>query len=325
VDAVAPPRHWSAGAGRLVLRLAVLAAGGALLLSVPMLLDTPYYQGIAVQALVFVVLAVGYDLVLGYTGQISFGHIALFAIGAYTSALLTTDAGWPFLPAVLAAAVVAGAVGALIGFPALRVRSHYLALFTLAFAEVTRLLLLNLDGLTGGARGVRGIPAPSIGSLELTTRADQYYLVLAVALLAVLVLVQLDRSRFGRAFKAVRDSEIGADVSGVVVLRVKVLAFGISAIYAGVAGALYAHTMRYISPDFFSLGLVVTLLAMVLIGGRGTVAGAAVGAVALTFLPELLRFVQEYYMIVFGLTLWLVTLLAPEGVTGLVRRGARHR
>lgn len=325
MDAVAPSRHWTAGAGRLLLRLLFLVAGGALLLSVPMLLETPYYQGIAVQALVFVVLAVGYDLVLGYTGQISFGHIALFAIGAYTSALLTTEAGWAFLPAVLAAAVVTGAVGALIGFPALRVRSHYLALFTLAFAEVTRLLLLNLDGLTGGARGVRGIPAPSIGPLELTTRADQYYLVLAVAALAILVLFQLDRSRFGRAFKAVRDSEVGADVSGVVVLRVKVLAFGISAIYAGVAGALYAHTIRYISPDFFSLGLVVTLLAMVLIGGRGTVAGAAVGAVALTFLPELLRFVQEYYMIVFGLTLWLVTLLAPEGVTGLVLRGARRR
>lgn len=305
--------------------LGLYAAAGAVLLAAPMLLATPYYQGIAVQALVFVVLAVGYDIILGYTGQISFGHIALFAIGAYSSALLTTRLEVPFEVGLLAAAGLTGAFGALIGFPALRVRSHYLALLTLAFAEVVRLVLLNLDGVTGGPAGVRGIAPPSVGPIELTTRTEQYYFLLAVAVIGIVIVMRLDRSRFGRAFQAVRDSEIGADVSGVNVLRMKVLAFTISAVYAGVAGALYAHTIRYISPEFFSLGLVVTLLAMVLIGGRGLVGGAVVGAIVLTFLPELLRFVEQYYLIVFGLTLWLVTLLVPEGVVGVVHRRLHRR
>ena len=146
---------------------------------------------------------------------------------------------------------------------------------------------------------------------------ELYYLLLACVVLGVLFIARLESSRFGRAFKAIRDGETAAEVCGVDTAAMKVLAFGLSAVFAGVAGGLYAHTMRFISPEFFSLSLTITLLAMVLIGGRGTVLGPVVGAVLLTVLPEWLRFVKDYYLIVFGLAIWACTMFLPQGLMGL--------
>lgn len=297
-----------------------LAATAALALAVPLWFTSSYAMGLADQVLIFVVLAAGYNLLLGFAGQVSLGHIALFAIGAYASALLSLDFGWPFLAALAGAGAASGLAGAVVGIPALRVRSHYLTLLTLAFSEVVRLLIRNLDSVTNGSNGLSGIPRMDLFGVVLRRPWEVYLFLLAVAACAVLGIRQLDRSRFGRAFKAVRDAEIGAEVCGVNVAAIKVTAFVVSAVYAGIAGSLYAHTLRFISPDFFSLGLTISLLAMVLVGGQGTVVGPVIGAVLLTLAPELLRFVREYYLILFGVGIWAVTLYLPAGIAGFADR-----
>jgi len=270
--------------------------------------------------LIFIVLATGYNIVLGYTGLVSLGHVALFAIGAYTSAILTTRWDVPFLVAFVCAALLAAIVGAVIGFSALRIKGHYLTLLTLAFSEAAILMLRNLTGLTGGSEGIVGIARPALFGYQLTDPTALYFFLAACALLGILVARRLDRSRFGRSFKAIRDSEIAADVSGVRIAHTKIAAFVISAAYAGFAGSMYAHTLQFISPEFFSIGLTITLLAMVLLGGRGTVFGPVIGAIALVVLPEKLRFVHEYYLIVFGISIWLTMLFASEGVIGSIDR-----
>jgi branched-chain amino acid transport system permease protein len=296
--------------------IAAIAAAAAL----PLALANNYQLGIAHQALIFVVLATGYNLLLGFTGLLSFGHIALFAIGAYTSAILVTTFGAPFLAGLAAAATLTGLVGVAIAIPALRIKGHYLTLLTLALGEVIRLVIRGMEGLTHGAQGFSGIPRPEIAGFSFRSAIALYYLLLFFAVLGVAFAWRVQSTRFGRAFKSVRDSEIGAEVCGVDTAVVKVIAFAISAVFAGIAGSLYAHTMRFISPEFFSLGLTITLLAMVLLGGRGTVIGPVVGAALLVVLPEALRFVKDYYLIVFGLTIWLCAMLLPEGLAGLLGR-----
>ncbi len=294
--------------------LVVLAV---LLLALPLFMPTAYHRQLLNQVVIFCILAMGYDLIVGYTGQLSLGHIGIFAVGAYSSAILTTKLGLPFPVGFVAAAVVAGLVGAAIGIPALRIKGHYLAVVTLGINEIIRLLLTNLKPITGGTEGISEILPPSLGPLVLASSASQYYFILAIAVLAGIGIWRLDRSRFGRAFKAVRDAELAADVSGINIAHIKILAFVISAVYAGVSGSLYAHTLGFISPEFFGLGLTITLLAMVLVGGRGSLGGAVLGAALLTILPEWLRFMKEYYMVVFGLGVWMITLFLPGGLTSL--------
>jgi len=301
-----------------------LVAAGLPFLAAPLVLSGNYHYGVAHQALIYVVLATGYNILLGFTGMVSLGHVALFAIGAYTSAILQTSLDWPFLACIAAAGAMAGGVGTLIAIPALRIKGHYLTLLTLALGEVIRLLIRNFDWLTNGSSGLGGISRPTVFGVPFRTAPDLYWLLLAFAAGGVLFAWRLERSRFGRAFKAIRDSEIGAEVIGIDTNRMKVLSFAISAVYAGVAGSLYAHTLRFVSPEFFSLGLTITLLAMVLIGGRGLILGPVIGATLLTVAPEALRFAKEYYLIGFGLMIWLCMLYLPEGIAGSLARIARR-
>lgn len=308
-----------ARANRLV-RIVGLVVLLLLVLALPLVLGSNYYLGIAHQVLIFIVLAVGYDVLLGFTGLLSFGHIGLFAIGAYTSAILVTSTGAPFLVGLAGAAVLTGLIGVLFSIPALRIKGHSLTLLTLAFGEVIRLVIRSMDWLTNGANGISSIPRPEIFGISFRQALPLYYLLLFFAVLAVLFAWRLRSSRFGRSFMAIRDAEIGAEVSGVNLSSMKMMAFAVSAIFAGVAGSLYAHTMRFISPEFFSLGLTIILLAMVLIGGRGTIVGPVIGAALLITLPEVLRFVKEYYLLTFGIAIWLCVILLPEGLAGLGRR-----
>lgn len=297
-----------------------LAAALVPFLAAPLVISGNYHYGVAHQALIYVVLATGYNILLGFTGMVSLGHVALFAIGAYTSAILQTSLDWPFLACLIAAAVVTGAFGTAIAIPALRIKGHYLTLLTLALGEVIRLLIRNFDWLTHGSSGIGGISRPTIFGVPFRTAPDLYWLLLFIAAAGVLFAWRLERSRFGRAFKAIRDSEIGAEVIGIDTNRMKVLSFAISAVYAGIAGSLYAHTLRFVSPEFFSLGLTITLLAMILIGGRGLILGPVIGATMLTIAPEALRFAKEYYLIGFGLVIWLSTLYLPDGLAGSLGR-----
>ncbi|MBN9063320.1 MAG: hypothetical protein BGP06_07920 [Rhizobiales bacterium 65-9] len=305
------------GAGNRYVFWAVALAAA---LAAPLALTNNYQLGVAHQALIFALLATGYNLLLGFTGLVSFGHIALFAIGAYASAILVVTFGAPFLVGVGAAAIIAGLVGVVIAMPALRIKGHYLTLLTLALGEVIRLLIRSMESLTHGSQGFSGIPRPEIFGMSFRAGVPLYYLLLFALVLGVAFVWRIEATRYGRAFKAVRDSEIGAEVCGVRTDHVKVLAFGVSAVFAGVAGSLYAHTMRFISPEFFSLGLTITLLAMVLIGGRGTVIGPIVGAILLISLPEWLRFVKDYYLILFGLAIWLCAIALPDGLAGAAAR-----
>lgn len=313
----------TATTAKTVAWLAALAAAIAL----PFGLTNNYQLGVAHQALIFILLATGYNLLLGFTGILSFGHIALFAIGAYASAILVATYGAPFLVGLVAAALISGLVGVAIAIPALRIKGHYLTLLTLALGEVIRLLIRSMESLTHGSHGFSGIPRPEIAGFSFRSGFSLYYLLLFFAVVGVVFVLRVEATRFGRVFKSVRDSEIGAEVCGVDTNVVKVIAFGVSAVFAGAAGSLYAHTMRFISPEFFSLGLTITLLAMVLIGGRGAVAGPVVGAALLITLPEALRFVKDYYLIVFGLAIWLCAMVVPDGLAGIAGRvwSARSR
>ncbi len=214
--------------------------------------------------------------------------------------------------------VVTGGVGIVVGIPTLKVRGQYLIMVTMAFSEIVRLVATNWGGLTKGASGITKIPSPSLFGWQFTSKTSIYYLFLAMAVIMILIAWRIRKTKYGRAFVAVRDSELAADVMGLNTTYVKVIAFFLSAVFAGVGGNMFASSFNYISPDTFTLSQTVLILAMLLIGGEGRLAGAVVGAVILTYLPEVLRFAADYYMIVYGLLILLITLFLPGGVVGYI-------
>ena len=260
---------------------------------VPWVVPAGYVRRLINVAAIQTVLVLSLNLLYGYAGQFSFGHAGFWGVGAYTTALLTTSLGAPFLVALPVSAVAAGLLGVVVGFPALKLRGPYLAFATLGCGEIVRLILLNWKDVTGGQDGIAGIPAAALGPLAFRTDLQFYYLVLAVVLLTALALHRLRLSRHGRAYVAIRESEVAASAMGVPIARVKIEAFVLSAMLAGVAGNLYAHLFRYVSPDVFTFDVSVGLMLMLLVGGVGTIAGSVVGAVMLTMLPEVLRFTRE--------------------------------
>lgn len=289
-----------------------------LLLAVPFLADT-YVVHVFNQVGISLILASSMNLVVGYTGQISLAHVGLFAIGAYTSAILTTAAGLSFWVTFPIATVLAGVFGFLIGLPSLRFKTHFFAIVTLGFAEIIRLGIYNLTPLTGGPNGLYNIPFPEgILGFDFSRRQDFYYLILISAVLTILVIYRLVHSRFGKAMIAVRENDMFAQFVGIDTWRVKLFAFTVSALIAGFAGSLYAHYNSYISPYSFTVAHSVTYLLMVIIGGMGTIFGPILGAAFLTILPEMLRYIADYRMIIFGALLVLCIMFMPRGLMGLV-------
>jgi branched-chain amino acid transport system permease protein len=296
----------------------IVAAG--ILVMLPHLMSTSYTKQLLVQALIYIVIVVGYNFVTGDVGQLSMAQQGFFALGAYTTALLCTTAGWPWWAGLVGSIVLVGFVGAIVGIPTLKVRGQYLIMVTMAFSEIIRLVALNWNGLTGGASGVVKIPSPSLGSWHFTSKESIYYLFLVMAIIMIVIAWRVRKTKYGRAFLAIRDGELAADVMGLNTTVVKVVAFTLSAIFAAVGGAMFATSYNYISPDSFSLSQTVLILAMLLIGGEGSIAGAVVGAVILTYLPEFLRFAHSYYMLIYGLLILVITLWLPGGVVGYFRR-----
>lgn len=264
-----------------------------------------------------VILITGLMLVMGLAGQISLGHAALYGIGAYTSAILTAQYGLPFLVGFVAAGLVAGVFSFLIGLPSLRLRGHYLAMATLGFGEIIFVLMVELDELTGGTSGITGIPAASIAGISFKDPLLYYPLVLVVTLLFLIFLVVFLNSRYARALKAVKSSETAAQVLGLNVPVLKLMAFVIAGSMAGFAGSLFAHLNRFVSPYSFTLSFSIILVAMVVIGGEESLGGNILAALLLTLLNEFLRAYQEYNPLIFGLALVLVIIFAPEGLGGL--------
>lgn len=291
-----------------------------LALAVPFILPSQYWLRVTVVAGIYAILALGLNLIAGYTGQLSLGHAAFYGIGGYTSALLALRLGVPFWISVPAAGLVAGVFGLVLGIPTLRLKGDYLAIVTVAFGELVRLLLLNWNSLTRGPMGLPQIPKPLIFGYVLKSNLAFYYLVLALVVLSVMVLKNLVDSRVGRALVAIRENEIAARQLGINVTELKVKAFIIGSIMAGVAGAVFAHFQAYISPDNFTYMESVTMICMVVLGGIGSIPGTILGAIVLTFAPEMLRSFAGLRMVLFGLVMVLFMLFRPQGILGRQQR-----
>ena len=285
-------------------------------LTLPLWLQSAYHLHIAIMAGIFGVLALSLNLLLGFTGQLSLGHAAFFGIGAYTSALLTLRLEWSFWPALAAAVALAAAAGWLIGRLSLKLRGAYFVLVTISFAGVISLVSVNWIELTNGPLGLPGVPAPALGPWSLRSKSAYYYLVLAALVLSYTVCARLVRSRIGRAFVALRENEALAESIGVDVTHYLVLAAVVSAAMAGLGGSLYAHYTRFVSPEVFLFTYTVTMVIMVVAGGKGTLAGPLVGAVLFTVLPEALREATswQWQMLAYGVLLVLLVFFMPRGI-----------
>jgi branched-chain amino acid transport system permease protein len=236
--------------------------------------------------------AVGLMLLTGYTGQISLGHAAFLAIGAYTSAIMTS-VGVPFVLALPAAGVAAGAAGIVIGLPALRLSGLYLAVATMGFGFIVEEILIRWEGLTGGSMGFYPDP-PRIGSFAFDTERNFYYLALSVLIAATLIARNILRSPTGRGMIAVRDSEVAAQAVGISLAKYKTIAFAISSFFGGLAGSLYAHKISFINPESFTILVSIEFLAIIVIGGLGSLHGAVYGTAFVIFLPQVIVFLKDF-------------------------------
>jgi branched-chain amino acid transport system permease protein len=295
--------------------LIMLALALAVLLGVPPLLKN-YGVYLFSYWLVFVIATMGLNLTVGYAGQKSLGHAAFFGIGAYTVAILM-KAGLSFWLGLPAAMLGCFAIGLALGFPALRVQAIYLAFATLGFNTAVWLVMRNEEWLTGGTFGINLIPRPGLPGLSLDGNLAYYYFVLGMTLLMGGLLWGLLRSPWGKAFTALRDNPIRAESLGVHVQAYTLLAFAIGAVYAGVAGALFASLVQFIEPAPFTVGASIMMYLMVVIGGPGRFFGPMVGAAVGVLLPEWLRFAQAWYLFAFGVVVVLMMRWLPGGLMSL--------
>jgi ABC-type branched-subunit amino acid transport system ATPase component/ABC-type branched-subunit amino acid transport system permease subunit len=269
--------------------------------------------------LISLIVVVGLNFITGYCGQINFAQAAFWGIGAYVTALLTLN-GLSFWFALPLAAVATGLCSLLLGVPTLRLRAFYLAMATIAFGEIVQLVLVHWESVTGGTSGLRNVPGITLFGHTLTGHREHYYFLLAWAALGLGLSLRIRASQIGRAMIALRDSEIAAEVMGVDTVRTKMLAFTLSSVYAGVAGSLYVSSLHYVSPDLFSNAQAVLFFVMLVIGGAGSAVGAVVGTAVLTVLPEALRFLKEWYLVLYGTGIILMVCFLPEGLISLRQR-----
>ena len=295
-----------------------------LLLAAPWLAPE-YWLAQLTFVLIYGVIGLGLMLLAGFTGQFSIGHAAFVGVGAYAQGVLT-NLGLPFPIAMACAAVLAAAVGVVVGLPALRVKGIYLGIATLAFGFIVEEVFARWESLTGGNAGMH-VKSPAIFGWQIDSSEGFYFICLATAVLATLGVLNLLRSATGRAFVAIRDSEISAQSMGIHLARYKTLSFALSAALAGVGGALYAHKMRFLSPDQFSILQSIDLLLLVVIGGLGSVHGAFLGAAFLIAMPQLISLTKDYLpdaigqapglqAVVYGAVLIAFVLFEPLGLYG---------
>ncbi|WP_248961410.1 branched-chain amino acid ABC transporter permease [Sphaerisporangium perillae] len=282
-------------------------AGLAVAALAPFLIATPYALSVMTSAAIFVMLASGLNIVVGFCGLLDLGYVAFFAVGAYTSGVLSTRFGLPLLMTVPAVIVVTVIAGIVIGAPTLRLRSDYLAIVTLGFGEIIRITANNLD-VTGGPSGIYGIPGLSGSPVVF------YYITVVIVSLAVIGASRLGRSRLGRAWRFVREDEDAAEAMGVHTYRVKLAAYIAGAVWGGLAGVLFAGQLSAISPGSFTFLQSALVLMAVVLGGMGSTPGVVVGAIVISLLPEVLRDFADYRFFAFGVLLIVVMLVRPQGL-----------
>lgn len=257
------------------------------------------------------IMAISVNVICGITGQLSLGQAGFMAIGSYTTIILTQTVGMPLPVSIIVAALVTVIFGILIGFPTLKLQGDYLAIVSLGFGEIIRVVLVNLKDLTGGANGLRF-------TTIFVARADYAYLVVIGMLVLVIVLLQnFVRSTYGRAILAVREDEIAANSNGISVFKYKMIGFAIASCIAGIGGALYAPFIGFVKPDLASFNRSIDYLIFVVLGGMGSVTGSVIAAFVLTYLQEFLRFLQDYRLLIYPLILIFVMLFRPQGLLGM--------
>ncbi|RJR34812.1 MAG: ABC transporter ATP-binding protein [Desulfobacteraceae bacterium] len=272
---------------------------------------------------IYVILGIGLNVVVGFAGLLDLGYVAFYAIGAYGYALCASPhfgvhiPFWAMLPACVALAAIGGA---LLGIPVLRMRGDYLAIVTLGFGEIIRILLNNLDPVTNGPRGLLRIDPPAIGGLVINSPSRWFYLILLGILVSAFLADRLNNSRIGRAWIAMREDQDAAAMMGIDILRYKLLAFTIGASFAGIGGAVFAARQGSIFPENFSLMVSIHVLCLIIIGGMGSIPGVILGAVFLIGIPEILREVQQYRMLAFGGLLVVMMIFRPMGIIPSTRR-----
>jgi len=330
----------------------LLALLGLLVLTLPSWLDDPFYLDVIGKIGIFAILALGLNLVMGYAGQISLGHAAFFGMGAYGSMVLTITAesrlqdwlsSFKYMPeflvsragafqaftaehmvlAALLAAVFTGFVALLVGISTLRLKGHYLAMATLGFGIILEIVFKEEFELTGGTSGSSVPPFELFGKKFSPLGNEYFYLVWAVALVLFLFAIHLVHSRIGRALRAVRDDDLAAAASGVPVMKTKVIIFTVSAVYASLAGSLYAYMQSHVSASSFGFMESVSLVVMVVVGGMGSIWGSLLGVAVLYSLPQFLTELEDMEMAVFGLVLIVVLMVSPKGLAGIIDRGCQ--
>ncbi|MBJ3776099.1 branched-chain amino acid ABC transporter permease [Acuticoccus mangrovi] len=300
--------------------IACLAAGGVAI-ALPFFVG-PYGHYLLCMAVIYAMVALSLGLLLGVAGQISIGHAGFWAIGAYTSAILVTKVGVPFILTLLVSGLFAGVAGLLVALPALRVQGHYLAIATLGFSLVIVHVLYEWDGLTGGRQGMF-VPRPSIFGYELMSDFSAYFLLLAILAVTLLLVVNLRRSLGGLSLNAMRLSDIAAQVCGVNRATTTMFVFALSAAITGVSGAFYGAVLGQLSTDSFTLVVSLGFLTMVIVGGLHSVVGALLGGLFLAYSPEFLRAFEEWQMFIYGALLVGFMHLLPDGLASLPRRALR--
>ncbi len=293
-----------------------------------------YGQDVAINVLIYICLGLGLNIVVGLAGMLDLGYIAFYGVGAYTYGLLSIHYGISFWLALPVAATTACIAGCIIGYPTLRMRGDYLAIVTLGFGEIVRIILNNWMTLTNGPNGILGITSPgiyypsflngfSIEHLWLKKLHLIYYVILALAIFTVISVHRLNFSRIGRAWEAIREDETAAELMGVNTFRLKLLAYAMGALFGGLAGAFFAARMRFVSPESFTFIESATVLAMVVLGGMASIPGIIVGALALIVLPEVFREFELYRMLALGGAMVLMMQFRPEGLIPAQRMGRR--
>ena len=320
----------------LPLARVTVVATAALLVAAPWLLPPKYLVWASLTGIAAIG-AVGLNLLTGSAGLISLGHGAFLATGAYTAANLAARLDAPFWVGLPLAGLVAAALGVVVGLPSMRVKGIYLAVATIAAQFMTEWVINHVTWISGGAQATVTLPPPALGPLQIDTEAEKYLLILAVAAVGVVVALNISRSRLGRAFVAVRDRDLAADVIGVEVGRTKLIAFAVSSAYAGVAGALWAYYLGVANYEMFSITVSIEYLSMVILGGLGSVVGSVYGAAFVTILPLALRdfldrfrefvpagdvatFVAQLRLIFFGSLIIAFLVTEPEGLARLWRK-----
>jgi branched-chain amino acid transport system permease protein len=280
----------------------------------PFFIRGDYYLSIMIFVGINAITVMGLSLLMGYAGQISLGHAAFLGIGAYCSGVLTVKFGFSIFTAFLCGLFLSAIMAMAIAIPTLKLKGHYLAVATLGFGEIIYIIFNELLGITGGPSGLSGIPSIHFFGYSFKGGVRYFYLVWAIAILLLIFSLNVIHSRIGRALRAVHGSEIAAEAMGVNVSQFKIQVFVLSALYASVAGSLYAHFITFISPPTFGLFVSILLLMMVVIGGGVSIWGALLGAGILTILPEYLRAFKDFDILIYGIILMAILLFMPEGI-----------